>query len=146
MDIPPSPPPPATPAEEEALKALNEKVESFLKLKRRSRDPAHFNARLAGSAAARNPELMEKLMMFAGVEDSDAAEDSAGNHEYATTLSRDIWDPLGFPAWAYKDELRRTADKVAKEKERGKGEKVEFVPATAETPAVTGKRKTRFDT
>ncbi|AEO65501.1 uncharacterized protein THITE_119644 [Thermothielavioides terrestris NRRL 8126] len=154
----------------------------------------HFNARLAGSVGMRNPALMGRLLQFVGVETefddaSVAGGDEGGNGEgdkdggasgggglgnkrrpteqYATVLGADVWDPHGFPAWAYRGELRKAQERAARERERGKGEPVEFVPAAAAasgtgsggsaagskagsragTPGVAGvKRKGRFDT
>ncbi|KAK1764710.1 hypothetical protein QBC33DRAFT_196131 [Phialemonium atrogriseum] len=155
MDIPLSPPRPAS------LDALNARLETLLEMKRRRGDlaPAHFNARLAGSGALRNPALMDKLLGFAGV--GAAAGDGDGDGEgvllaagqYATTLSAGVWDPAAFPAWAARAPLRRAQERAQRERERGRGEAVDFVPAGGSrggTPGggvapVTGKRKTRFD-
>lgn len=153
MDIPPSPPRPAS------LDALNARLETLLEMKRRRGDlpPAHFNARLAGSGALRNPALMDKLLGFAGV--GPAAGDGDGEGvllvagQYATTLSAGVWDPAAFPAWAARAPLRRAQERAQRERERGRGEAVDFVPAGGSrggTPGrgvapVTGKRKTRFD-
>jgi hypothetical protein len=158
--IPPSPPgsPP---------RALTAKFDNFLALKQTK--AIHFNARLAGSTAARNPALMDKLLGFVGVETSFDEEGRSGaagggpEQQYATTLPADVWDPAALPAWAYKTPLRRAQERAAKERERGRGQPVEFVPAAAGTGSagesrsgtpgmaggptpVTGKRKTRFDT
>lgn len=123
--------------------------------------PAHFNERLAGSGALRNPALMDKLLGFVGV---DAAATFGGDDgddgavaQYETTLPAEVWDPPAFPGWAARGALRRSQEKVQRERERGKGEVVDFVPAVRSrggTPRaggsgvvapVTGKRKTRFD-
>jgi hypothetical protein len=95
---------------------------------------------------------MDKLLDFAGIDD--------GAGQYATVLGQEGgWDAEAFPAWAYKGQLRRAADRAVKERERKAGAKVEFVSAGEEMegrqgvvdgqsilPApVTGKRKTRFD-
>lgn len=155
--IPASPPgsPPA---------ALTSKFDAFLDLKRGK--GVHFNARLSASAAARNPALTDKLLEFTGMEtgfassasssSSEAGGGPGGWQQYATTLPAEVWDPSALPAWAYKTALRR-----AQERARGAGEPVEFVsagaamvsevgdrtgtPGTGTVPAVTGKRKTRFD-
>ncbi|GAB1311448.1 hypothetical protein MFIFM68171_01658 [Madurella fahalii] len=90
--------------------------------------------------------------------------------QYATVLSGEVWDPHCFPAWGFKGALKKAQELGRKERERGKGEAVEFVSATtaadggngtpaemgggsrAGTPAGggagvggVGKRKGRFD-
>lgn len=114
LDIPPSPPgspPPGTDA----------KFTHFLDLKRQG---IHFNAKLASSAALKNPSLLPKLMQSAGV-----TEDA----QFATTLSTELWDPAGFPQYAFKEELAKSQQAVGKrlETERSKGqrENVDFVLA-----------------
>lgn len=145
LDIPPSPPGSPRPA---GLDALNAKFDTFLRLKRADpaydRAPQHFNARLAASASLRNPALTDKLLGFVGV----GGKVGEGIDGYGTTLGKEVWDPRGFPEWAFKGVLRRTHE----EGKRGVGEKVEFVPAAsgAEVAAgaapVRGGRRTMFDT
>lgn len=146
LDIPPSPPGSPPPG-------LNAKFDQFLELKRKK--GTHFNARVAQSAALKNPALMDKLLGFVGMEPS-FEDGNDGTEQYATTLPGDIWDPKGFPEWAFRGQLRRTQDRVQKEKARGTGQGVEFVPASSNdssrqagsktgTPKTTGKRKSRFD-
>lgn len=54
--------------------------------------------------------------------------------QYATTLSKDLWDPNVFPEYAYKEELAKSQQKVLKRKEdekaRGQRDNVDFVPAS----------------
>jgi hypothetical protein len=113
QDSPPGSPPAST----------NSKFAHFLELKKQG---VHFNEKLAKSTALKNPSMMQKLMDFADI-------DEAG--QYATTLSKDLWDPHEFPEWAYKEELAKSQQKILKkreeEKTRGQRESVEFVPATA---------------
>ena len=146
MDIPPSPPGSPPPG-------LNAKFDQFLDLKRGK--GTHFNARVAQSAALKNPALMDKLLGFVGM-DPTFEDGNDGAAQYATTLPSDIWDPTGFPEWAFRGQLRRSQERVQKEKARGAGQGVEFVPASSNnpnrqvgsrtgTPKVTGKRKSRFD-
>ncbi|KAI9724435.1 MAG: hypothetical protein M1812_000503 [Candelaria pacifica] len=118
LDIPPSPPgspPPST----------NAKFAHFLELKKQG---VHFNEKLAKSSALKNPSLLQKLMGFAGIDEKA---------QYATTLPKEIWDPDGFPKWAYKDELAKSQQVVLKrrEEEKAKAQRdaVEFVPATTST-------------
>ncbi|KAH7171119.1 HCNGP-like protein-domain-containing protein [Dactylonectria macrodidyma] len=115
MDIPLSPPGSPQPG-------ANKKFEQFLDLKKKG---IHFNAKLEQSSALKNPGLMDKLMAFAEIDD--------GN-QYSTTLSTDLWDPNGFPDWAFKDKLRRSVERLAKEKELEKSSSlrtaVDFVPST----------------
>lgn len=65
-------------------------------------------------------------MGFAGIDEQA---------QYASTIPKEIWDPSGFPTWAYKDELAKSQQQVLKQKEEEKAnaqrEAVEFVPATA---------------
>lgn len=115
-DIPPSPP--GSP-----VASTNIKFKRFLELKKQG---THFNEKLAKSPALRNPSLMEKLMDFADIDEVE---------QYATTLPKDLWDPAGFPEYAYKEELAKSQQKILKEMEekkaRGQREAVDFVPATA---------------
>ena len=98
LDIPPSPPgsPPTT---------MSQKVAQFLELKKKG---THFNEKLARSSAMKNPSLLGKLMTFAGLEPDE---------QYATTLPSELWDPSGFPSWAYKDELAKAQQEAQKERE-----------------------------
>lgn len=116
MDIPPSPPGSPQPG-------ANKKFDQFLELKKKG---VHFNAKLEQSSALKNPSLMDKLMTFVEIDE--------GN-QYSTTLPTDLWDPNGFPEWAFKDKLRRSVEKFAKEKEAEKASggrtAVDFVPSTA---------------
>ncbi|KAM0486863.1 hypothetical protein ACHAPX_000127 [Trichoderma viride] len=98
LDIPPSPPgsPPL---------GANKKVDQFLQLKKKG---VHFNSKLEQSTALRNPSLMDKLLDFVGI-------DEVG--QYETTLPKELWDPRGFPEWAFRDKLSKSRDKIAKEKE-----------------------------
>ncbi|KAH6997859.1 HCNGP-like protein-domain-containing protein [Ilyonectria sp. MPI-CAGE-AT-0026] len=115
MDIPPSPPGSPQPG-------ANKKFDQFLELKKKG---VHFNAKLEQSSALKNPSLMDKLMTFVEINE--------GN-QYSTTLPTDLWDPTGFPEWAFKDKLRRSVEKFAKEKEAEKASggrtAIDFVPST----------------
>lgn len=114
FDIPPSPPGSPSPA-------TNKKFQQFINLKKKG---THFNSKLESSTATRNPALMDKLLGFVDVTDTD---------QYQTTLSPELWDPTAFPDWAYRSRLRRATDKVAKEREaeRSSGSRstVEYVNA-----------------
>lgn len=116
FDIPPSPPgsPPF---------GLDKKFEQFIDLKKQG---LHFNEKLARSSALKNPSLLQKLMKFAGVKEHD---------QYVTTLPRDVWDPLGFPALAYKADLLRSQQDISKKRDEAKfrlhRENIEFVSSTA---------------
>ncbi|KAL9006701.1 MAG: hypothetical protein Q9188_000575 [Gyalolechia gomerana] len=113
LDIPPSPPGSPPPG-------MEEKFERFLQLKKQG---VHFNDKLAGSSALKNPMLLQKLMASAGLSESD---------QYATALPEDLWDPSAFPNHAYKEELARSQQQITKRKEeenlRKQREKVDFVP------------------
>lgn len=130
LDIPPSPPP-GSPSSDARRAALTAKFEKFLELKRTK--GVHFNARIAESHAFRNPEQTDKLLSFVGIDtkldrDSGAA-GAAGASQYSTTLPADLWDPVGFPAWAHRGRLRLAQEKLSKERTRAQGEPVQFVPA-----------------
>ena len=115
LDIPPSPPGSPAPG-------ADQKFAHFLQLKQQD---VHFNAKLASSSALKNPSLLPKLMEFAGVKDQ---------HQYATTLPTHLWDPEGFPEFAYKEELAKSQKEISKRKEEEKAkatrEGIEFVSAT----------------
>lgn len=116
LDIPQSPPGSPPPG-------IDEKFSHFLELKKQG---VHFNEKLARSSALKNPSLLKKLMDFAGVEEDE---------QYVTTLSKDLWDPAGFPSWAYKEELIKSQQEVLKQKEQERArmqrESIEFVSASA---------------
>ena len=116
---------------------MNEKFGHFLELKKQG---IHFNEKLARSSALKNPSLLRRLMDFAGLDEHD---------QYETTISRDVWDPTGFPSWAYKEELAKSQQEVLRKKEeeraRSQRESIEFVSASvsgqssrAGTPAAIG--------
>lgn len=127
MDIPPSPP--SSPSQITSQAALTAKFDKFLELKRKK--GIHFNARIADSHALKNPPLMDKLLVFVGVgvEFDDGSID--GVEQYATTLPSELWDPAAFPEWAYRGPLRKSQERVQKERGREKGETVHFVPASS---------------
>ncbi|KAL8790527.1 MAG: hypothetical protein Q9213_000549 [Squamulea squamosa] len=114
-DIPPSPPGSPPPG-------ISHKFEHFMQLKKQR---MHFNDKLAGTSALKNPMLLQKLMSSVGLTASD---------QYATTLPEDVWDPTAFPAWAYKEELAKSqldiASREEDEKRQTRRDTVDFVPAT----------------
>ena len=116
LDIPLSPPGSPPPG-------MDAKFEHFLKLKTQG---VHFNEKLAKSSALKNPGLGQKLMEFAGIGEED---------QYNTTLSEEIWNPKGFPNWAYKEQLAKSNQEVMKKKEEEKlrvqRESIDFVPAVS---------------
>ena len=135
LEIPPSPPGSPSPG-------MEKKFAHFLDLKKQG---VHFNEKLARSSALKNPALLQKLMASAGFEESD---------QYETTLPKTLWDPSGFPPWAYKEELSQSQQKVLaiKEEERKKVKRdaLDFVTAStseqssrAHTPAGDGGSKSR---
>jgi len=119
MSIPPSPPGSPPPG-------MEKKFEHFLELKRQG---VHFNEKLARSSALKNPGLFQKLTASAGVDEHD---------QYSTTLPREIWDPTGFPSWAYKEELAKSQQELTKKNEEDKSrlqrESVSFISATRTEP------------
>ncbi|APA07205.1 hypothetical protein SS1G_04068 [Sclerotinia sclerotiorum 1980 UF-70] len=122
-DIPPSPP--GSP-----VASTNVKFKHFLELKKQG---THFNEKLAKSAALKNPSLMQKLMDFADIDEAE---------QYSTTLPKDLWNPAGFPEYAYKEELAKSQQNILKGKEekkaRGQREALDFVPATNPVDAGRG--------
>lgn len=100
---------------------MDKKFQHFLDLKKQG---IHFNEKLASSSALRNPSLLQKLMDYAGLDEQD---------QYSTTLPGPVWDPKGFPPWAFKEELARSQQEVTKKKEeelaRTQRESIEFVSA-----------------
>ncbi|KAL8908854.1 MAG: hypothetical protein Q9207_000580 [Kuettlingeria erythrocarpa] len=121
FDIPPSPrgsPPPV----------MEQKFDHFARLKEQG---VHFNEKLAASSALKNPALLHRLMSSAGLDNSN---------QYTTMLSKDLWDPSAFPDWAYKDELAKSQQQIAKKDEKEKLQTqrvgVDFVASSsAESPA-----------
>lgn len=117
-DIPPSPP-------GSHRDSTNSKFKNFLDLKKKG---VHFNEKLARSSALKNPSLMQKLMDFADVSETE---------QYSSTLPHDLWNPRAFPEYAYKEELGKSQKMILKKKEeektRGHREAVDFVPASAST-------------
>ena len=135
LEIPPSPPDSPSPG-------MEKKFAHFLELKKQG---VHFNEKLARSSALKNPALLQKLMASAGMEESD---------QYKTTLPRALWDPSGFPPWAYKEELAQSQQKLLATKEeeckKVKRDALDFVPASASeqssranTPAGDGGPRSR---
>lgn len=59
--------------------------------------------------------------------------------QYSTTLPPDLWNPNAFPEWAFRSKLRKSRERLAKEKEAekliGGRTSVDFVPSTAANPA-----------
>ncbi|KAL8961474.1 MAG: hypothetical protein Q9183_005306, partial [Haloplaca sp. 2 TL-2023] len=114
LNIPPSPPgsPPAV---------MVQKFDHFMQLKRQG---LHFNEKLAGSSALKNPSLLQKLMTSAGLGDTE---------QYANTLPQHLLDPSAFPEWAYQEELAKSQKRLATMREAEcqgmQRESVEFVPA-----------------
>jgi len=160
LSIPASPPGSPPPG----LSALTSKFDNFLLLKRTK--GIHFNQRLAANPGMRNPALTDRLLKFVGVstgeedDDGDDHDDRNGEgpkgggpiEQYGTTLGVEEsgWDPRAFPAWAYYGQLRKQNERTARERERRKGERVEFVSAglgasesASEGGSVTGKKRGR---
>lgn len=123
LDIPSSPPDLPRPE-------TDNKFAHFLELKKQG---VHFNDKLARSSALKNPGLLQKLMGFAGLEEPD---------QYASTLPREVWDPAGLPAWAYKEMLMKSQQemhkKIEREKARVHRDTIEFVSATSSAQSSRG--------
>ncbi|KAJ4163844.1 hypothetical protein LMH87_005548 [Akanthomyces muscarius] len=132
FDIPPSPPGSPSPSSG----TTNAKLEQFLSLKRKG---THFNAKLEQSSALRNPALTDKLLQFVDIPPPGGGERGL---QYTTTLSGELWSPDAFPAWAFREKLRKGRDKVAKEREAARAAPgrsgVEFVSGATTAVATTG--------
>ncbi|KAA8905557.1 HCNGP-like protein-domain-containing protein [Sphaerosporella brunnea] len=118
--IPPSPPGSPPPP-------LSAKFSHFRDLKSNG---VHFNEKLLRSSSLRNPNLLQKLTAFVGFDEMD---------QYATNLSKDVWDPKGFKKDEFVEELAKKQAARAEKRERarleGAREKVEFVGSVQTPPA-----------
>ncbi|KAL1889214.1 hypothetical protein Cpir12675_005880 [Ceratocystis pirilliformis] len=83
MDFAPSPP--GSPAQQ-----VTAKVKNILRLKK---NDVHFNFKMEQSSAFHNPAISQKLMAFAEIDEKQG--------QYATVLTKALWDPTKFPDWAY---------------------------------------------
>lgn len=114
FSIPASPPPPPTNSEASAvLAARTKKFERFLDLKRQG---VHFNARLQGSSALRNPALLAKLMAFARIGREEA---------YASSLGEGLGVAVKWPEECHAAALLKANER--REKKRKTGAEVSFV-------------------
>ncbi|KAK0800632.1 hypothetical protein LTR38_007066, partial [Friedmanniomyces endolithicus] len=131
--IPPSPSPPApgTPAHATLL-ATTKKFTRFLELKAQG---VHFNARLLGSVALRNPGVGSQLMDFAGVEGYVCAIGVEG-----------VGVPGKWMEECYVEALVEGNERRERKRLAGRGG-VEFVPPTGggggSTPTAAGVNVTR---
>ena len=98
LDIPQSPLGLPTPG-------ANPRFSQFLGLKKHG---IHFNTKLACSSALKNPSLLPRLMVSAGL---------SSEQQYTTSLPSELWNPLAFPTWAYKEELAEAQHILSKKKE-----------------------------
>lgn len=82
----------------------------------------HFNKKLLRSSSLRNPNLLQKLTAFVGLDETD---------QYATNLTPELWDPTTFNEEAFVEELAANQTRIVGARERAKieqiREKVEFV-------------------
>ena len=99
LDIPPSPPGSPPPG-------LEAKISHFLRLKKQG---VHFNSKLASASSLKNPSLLPKMMVSAGLTDEHA--------QYKTSLCPELWNPDGFPNHAFTDELDKSQREVSKKKD-----------------------------
>jgi hypothetical protein len=80
---------------------------------------------------------MEKMMDFVGLDEQD---------QYATTLSKDLWDPAAFPEWAFRGPLKKSQDAIRKEREAEKAAgtrtALDFVPSSASQSTATSQTTT----
>ncbi|KAK0947427.1 hypothetical protein LTR29_001035 [Friedmanniomyces endolithicus] len=126
--IPSSPPPPTpgTPAAAR-LTATTKKFTRFLELKAQG---VHFNARLLGSVALRNPGVGGKLMDFAGVGREEGYASSIGGEGAGPGV------PVKWPEECYVEALIEGNERRERKRLAGRAG-VEFVPpAGSGTPGV----------
>ncbi len=115
----------------------DQKFSHFLELKKQG---IHFNTKLASSSALKDPSLLPKLMTFAGV---------GSERQHTTTLPTELWDPAGFPTWAYKEGLAEAqhglVEKKGDKRLRHQRESIDFVRASApgETISWVGRKGPR---
>jgi HCNGP-like protein len=119
LDIPPSPPGSPDPA-------ANAKFEHFSSLKKQG---VHFNSKLASSSSLKNPSLLMKMMVHAGVDERS---------QYNTALPAELWSTSDLPEWGYKEELLKVQQEIRQSMEEkkvaGQRSSLEFVPgSTANT-------------
>lgn len=91
--MPPSPPGSPDPA-------ANARFARFLELKVKG---VHFNEDLASKTSFLNPGLLATMMARTGIDEED---------QYNTSLPLDLWNPRGFPEWAYKEGLLESQQKI----------------------------------
>lgn len=80
--------------------ATNARFNRFLELKAKG---VHFNEDLAEKSSFLNPGLMATMMARTAINEND---------QYNTSLPLALWNPKGFPAWAYKEELLRSQQEI----------------------------------
>ena len=115
LDIPPSPPG-SPPPEMEVT------IARFLEMKKQG---LHYNEKLAANPLIKNPSLLNKLMKNVGIDDAE---------QYASALPVELWNPAGFPSWAYFNELAKAQQLAQKKREEDLAKKqrdaIDFVSAT----------------
>ncbi|CAJ0752372.1 15638_t:CDS:2, partial [Entrophospora sp. SA101] len=101
-------------SEQECDEELEAKLAHFFELKDKG---VHFNDHLLKNKAFRNPHIYDKLVEFVHLD------------EIGSNFDREVYDPYGFPAEAYADQLEydmyfyfkaATQKKVAEEREAAK--------------------------
>ncbi|CAJ0641636.1 9934_t:CDS:2, partial [Entrophospora sp. SA101] len=92
-------------SEQECDEELEAKLAHFFELKDKG---VHFNDHLLKNKAFRNPHIYDKLVEFVHLD------------EIGSNFDREVYDPYGFPAEAYADQLAATQKKVAEEREAAK--------------------------
>lgn len=115
-DIPPSPP-------GDEPKEAAAKFDHFRQLKRQG---IHFNEKLLRSSALRNPNLLEKLTAFVGIN---------GNEQYRSNLPTEIWDPTGFPEEAFAPKLAKSQQEVLEKRQTQERSGIDFIGASGSAAA-----------
>lgn len=128
FSIPSSPSPPPQNSEAAlALSTTTKKFDRFLELKKQG---VHFNARLEGSSALRNPGLLPKLMEFAGIGEEEG---------YASTLDEG-GVPTRWPEEWYVEGLVKE-NEWRERKAKGARTEVGFVKARSAASSASGTPK-----
>ena len=128
--LPPSPP--GSPDPE-----ANARFARFAQLKAQG---VHFNEDLARKSSFLNPGLLPTMMAKAGLEQ---------HQQYDTVLPPEIWNPRGFPSWAYKEELLKSQQEKRAQLDSEKAalsamgsRKIDFASASQDGSRHSSKRST----
>ena len=123
-----------------------EMMKKYLKLVQTTKRGGFVNDHIRNAKKFRNPDLLEKLVAFMGVQ------------EFGTNYPAELYDPNGFGKEEYYEKLEETRRKWEERQSRKEGEKVDFRSAgqleqrassssgAAPAEAAPPKRKSKWDT